>query len=1401
MNKKYRDYFDIDPEYFPAVDEKLIDQGKVDWKKFFPHATFVSLLKNVVRVLERKDKLSLWVEGSYGTGKSHAVLTLKKLLDAPEEDVEAYFSKYNLDKDLLNKFTGLKTAPEPILTVHRYGTSSIYSDRDLILAVQESVKKALRDRGIKNQGEAALKEAALGWLQEEDNRDYFNSLITKRFAPLFAGETAKDVIAKLQQYDNSDAALITLMNKIFKVADEAGITALKLDIDGLVEWLKNIIESNKLKAIVFIWDEFTEYFTHNRNSLTGFQRLAQMSASEPFYLCIVTHKSKALFDDADRDKSKILDRFVSPTCKLELPENIAFQLMGQALEKNSDPAVLQEWEEFADDLNDRLRDSRKLVKECARISDSELMGILPIHPYTALLLKHISSGYASDQRSMFDFIKNNRGDEIKGFQWFIDNYGPLDQDPLLTIDMLWDFFYEKGKNNLPVDVRSILDTCAQYESKLTPDEIKVLRTTLLLQAISQRVGDSVSLFIPNEKNINNAYDGSELENGAAGRLVQKLVRDGILYQKPMGNNTFQYAAITGKNGVIDPVTFEANKKEFLNEKTSSFIVKGELADAIALPPALSMRYVLKCVASDSLVATINQLRNQEPSYGNKILLVAAFARNDEESASVIKLIREKITDASYHIHFIDTSSTTLGPSALDQYAENMAYSKCYAGKDNTLAADYDKKAKEILTAWKNKIVDGEFTIYSNASPQGERAANLTELLDLLKQINLKKYPLCLESFMNVTETMFSANSLKQGVACGAREEVAGAFRSGNAATKLENALVDVWKTPRYWEGAAGSKPIGKIKKDVEALIAKSFDASGRISIKEIYTLLATGDYGFMPCNLTAFVLGFLLKEYAIDSYQWSDGQTSAQMSVMKLQEMIDEIIKQQITPNARYKDKYIVAMTDEEKAFNECSSKVFDIPLDQCISIEQTRNRIRMKMRDLAFPIWCVKNVVNATAHTTPSDVLTKLIDDFGGVANNQNMGGGRTDTDIALEIGKLCRENKSSIMDMAAIVTRENCQKGMQEYLKTFDGGLLPELAKQIGDHGQYLNTLKKKFDADSANWVWNQETAEQKIREVTVEYQILIESKKAGINALSVQEAVKEWCDKSRAIKLSYELVENIVEDAKPFLKVLVGMKRSGVLLDSQQQEFLNVLKNHLSAFQAFYGDQLKYFCETCKFYLDSFSSDECSDIFSQLPWDTFTKGKSEYLAAVQTAVDEFKKNQGKTKLRNFWKEKTGTNSPREWSTMHQTPILCMIPENDLGIARSAFGAIHRNNPEAHDIENALAYLEKATFFDALQDEKKRDQAFLDKIVRGFATMLPDPGIVRNYLRDKLTAEPYDWFGSPEVERKLKDFAQSKYDMEGSDKALSIIEKMDEHKLKAYLKRLVKDNMIVGMEIIKDK
>ena len=74
--KLYRDYFNIDPKYYAAVTADLIESGMVSWKSFYPHETFVKLLEKTHTVLSGKDPRSLWVEGAYGTGKSHAALTV-----------------------------------------------------------------------------------------------------------------------------------------------------------------------------------------------------------------------------------------------------------------------------------------------------------------------------------------------------------------------------------------------------------------------------------------------------------------------------------------------------------------------------------------------------------------------------------------------------------------------------------------------------------------------------------------------------------------------------------------------------------------------------------------------------------------------------------------------------------------------------------------------------------------------------------------------------------------------------------------------------------------------------------------------------------------------------------------------------------------------------------------------------------------------------------------------------------------------------------------------------------------------------------------------------------------------------------------------------------------------------
>ena len=114
-------------------------------------------------------------------------------------------------------------------------------------------------------------------------------------------------------------------------------------------------------------------------------------------------------------------------------------------------------------------------------------------------------------------------------------------------------------------------------------------------------------------------------------------------------------------------------------------------------------------------------------------------------------------------------------------------------------------------------------------------------------------------------------------------------------------------------------------------------------------------------------------------------------------------------------------------------------------------------------------------------------------------------------------------------------------------------------------------------------------------------------------------------------------------------------------------------------------------------------------------------------------------------------------------------------------------------------MEYLSTAKFFDFLADDTALDKAFRDGIIKSYAVMLTDIQEVKDYLDSRITADPFDWFGLPEVDKKLRQMAEAKYNQGGCDRALAKIDEMDISDVKKYLKDLIKDNMIVGMEIIK--
>lgn len=1384
MNK-YSEYFDIDQEYFPEINESSIKAG-VDWRKTYPHKTFVELLKATERMLARgtnSDKKGIWIEGAYGTGKSRVAWTLKNLLDCPDEELRTYFDSYSTlrcEQDLRDRLAGHKQGR--IITAYRYASGGIDSDRALIMAVYESVTKALRNAGIAYKGEGTLRDAVVRWLSDEVNKTYFNMLIELpeyRGLGSFAGKNADAITAQLK---NPNAKVDELMRDILSLAESRGITVLTISMADLIAWLTDIIDKNALKAIVLIWDEFSAYFKKNRTSLDEFQKLAELSNAKPFYLIIVTHMSGSIFGEGDQTGKIVRDRFVRK--EIELPDSIAFELISHAL--NVKEVHRDVWNALADDLNSRMPLSRKAVADAAKVSEDLLKGILPLHPLAALLLKNISSAFASNQRSMFNFIKNASTEDLRAFQWFIENHSPENGD-ILTIDYLWDFFYEKGtdeygtgvgRSNLDTIIRTILDSYMKHESRLNTEERRVLKTVLMMQAISQKLGESVELFLTTDRNINYAFEGSDLEDNRAVNLAKKLVRDGILYSRPMGNGKTQYAAaaVSGDQTQIDNI-----KKRIVGEtKTAALVSNGDLVSAFPLSPALRFRCDVTPVTIENFTATINKISNESTTFRLRIILT--FARSDDEQYRIRESIRNAMRDDRYKdLVFIDASSTVLGSDRFEQWVEFAANEQYWRTKDGQLADEMSRKARTVLEDWKTDIANGPFTICSAQAITGESHGSAASALNALSIEVLRRYPLSFDN-ARVSEQMFSISGLQSGAKYGISQTCGGPFQQSFIVPMMRGA----WHIERYWE-VSPSLPISKLKMIVEDLIRDAFERDGRISIGAIYDELMR--HGFMPCNLYAFLTGFLLKDYAVDTYRYSDGETGDRMSVDKLAEIIGEYVKHKNTPIPRYRDKYIEIMTKEQMAFLELASSVFGIPSN--LSVEQAAARIRSRIKDLGYPVWCFKEI--------DSYGLEDFIDRFAALANPNNSGDNVAG--IATTIGRMSMQIPTAAKNLAALLTKENGVKAIESFLSSFENGELLRLASEISAQ-DVLMDVKRQLGSGEALWLWDQDTGEDELLKLITDYRIVAASNRINSKTSSLPACLAEWREKVKSIRIPASALVGEVPSLKAFFLMLVDIATSGELPYDKRRAFLSELEIHTEAFREFYDSRLRVFRNLYSFHLTGFSDPEVGELYSRLPMDTFAMSKSDCEKNVAMIAQSIRSEQEKFRLHQLWENMSSSKTPRKWSADHRTPILALVPAGLQMDARRAFATINVTNPEDSDVRFALDFLKaRLTFVDDLSDKAKVDAAFARDILGRFAVILTDVDEVRSHLEATVPVEPYDWYGHPVVQREIEKLARAKYSQGGSEMVLRKIESMDDYTVKEYLKRLVKDNMNVGIEILSEE
>jgi len=268
-------------------------------------------------------------------------------------------------------------------------------------------------------------------------------------------------------------------------------------------------------------------------------------------------------------------------------------------------------------------------------------------------------------------------EDAKGFKWFIHNYGQESEINLLTIDLLWDFFCGKKKAGLNDDVSGVLNSYETLQpEKLTTDERRVLKTILLLQAISMRVTGS-PLLVPNDQNVNLAFQGTDWSKSKAICIAQGMIQSGLLFEKPVAGGKTEYAvASAGSSQGLAPYKDKANEQT----KTQTLIVNGALAGAVALPPSIAPRFITEATGHAGFASTLNALRQR--SAPERFKAVLTFAMDDAEAQQIRQQILKTINMPTNELIFVECltpmghnlrgSMLTIWPSASTTRARTRA---------------------------------------------------------------------------------------------------------------------------------------------------------------------------------------------------------------------------------------------------------------------------------------------------------------------------------------------------------------------------------------------------------------------------------------------------------------------------------------------------------------------------------------------------------------------------------------------------------------------------------------------------------------------------------------------------------------------------------------------------------
>ena len=1393
MPRPYVDYLRVDKEFVPVFSIYEDKRNPEYWKSFYPHDTFVKILGDLVGSLEgttSESRRPLWIYGAYGTGKSFASFTLKHIIEENEENVHSYFDKHNISESLRKRLEGVKCQGD-ILVVNRASSSGIIGDNRLFTAVQESVKLALKEKGYTYFGGKTLYDNILDRIKDPDDAFNFRGIFKKYKEKFTDHADVESIIADLEELDVDKN--LELIERIIEVADLSNFNFART-ADDVAMWLEDIIKINKLCSVVFIWDEFTEYFQKNQNSTSGLQDLAQASGKIPFYFLLITHKAHEQFIYDTATRKKLEARFKMR--KIEMADTTAFMLMHNAIE--IEPDLREEWGNITSNLWFKVEKTVKntINRYSENIKNEDLKGLLPLHPYAAFMLQDISSKISSNQRTMFQFLCGdpnlNQTEATKhNFRWFIARHD-VNNWAYLTCDYIWDYFFEFDNVDLDEKSKNVIGHYHNFVKQCeNENEERVLKVALLLTAIQQERGRGMTnLLRPTLLNISAAFAGTPIAERIVD-IMTKFVQKGVLGSMPEGTDTLYVT----QSQNID----EDRYKEIENGLRNSLLFEKLISDtnyAIAgnftLTGYAAARFEVLCASHRDLKIKLAGVKSLD---SNRVPLVFMFAKNEEDSVKNYTAIQTALSEQQREIVIADISSQPLTELEYENFIKCKVKSNYFINIDLNQARLNESQAKTVIDIWKTKINNTQIKLYSqNIAPISLIGTGQFSLR--LKEINAKIYPYGLESITS-SDKIFSPAGYKETVSIMGmgKKEIPANF---NYLQIFKNSMAkdNIWNNAAYYT-ILPAHALSKMKLAIEKLIADNFTAKSSVAIIDIWDVLKKKPFGLMSCTGSAFVMGFLLKEYADSGYYKKDSiSNNVPLTHDNLADMIVAVIKG--LKNAD--NLYIVKMTEEHELFCKYSGEIFKLSSDKQNSIQDVMKGIKAALPNTDFPLWALKTYIREyddlglAADTIP---VIDLYCDF--ISHNKQPG--RDETKIAEEIVRVFKKDITIKDYLKNVFNGNNLKAGMDYYISNYKPELV-SLTDRLGAGKEYIGEIKNKLVADSS-WLWEKGDIDNRIEEVYLDYRLVDDVNKILFQPVSkLDDAANAVRNRISAIKMPYEFFKGYCPELNKLFIDLIYIYKTSSFKEINKKVLLAELEDKADLFNNIYSKQQQVFKARINALVGiEMSDEETNYLYLQAESNAILRPVEDYEQALKQALASYQRNKKFNALLEKWNLISNTKSPAEWSINNKIPILCLFT-NDIQEAKQVFDLINAGRATAGNdkIDKAIAFLNTNKSISLLNDIDRCNEIFKSYVSGEYDLLIPDAEEIKNLLCKHLDNNVYEWtVRKNTIDDVVRETATEKYNATYYNEVFIKIDNMPSEQAKSYLKDLIKKEPLVGIKILK--